>query len=118
MWDRPCKIAQQIVQLDQILYAVAFLVTCTCMVVELSYFIQNDCLLHHNSYVLSNCHYDLFSEPPNSADATTHSDENFDKMLFTVYILEKNLMKLSNFDYDLIIYFGTVCPQQLTQPQD
>ena len=57
-------------------------------------------------------------EPPNSADATTDSDENFDKMLFTVYILEKNLMKLSNFDYDLIIYFGTVCPQQLTQPQD
>ena len=53
-------------------------------------------------------------EPPNSADATTDSD--VDKMLSTHYILEKN--ELSNFDYDLIIYFCTVCPQQLTEPQD
>ena len=53
-------------------------------------------------------------EPPNSADATTDSD--VDKMLSTHYILEKN--ELSIFDYDLIIYFCTVCPQQLTEPQD
>ena len=32
--------------------------------------------------------------------------------------LIKKLNELSNFDYDLILYFGTVCPQRLTQPQD
>ena len=99
------------VQLDQILYAVAFLVTCMCMVVVFSYFVKTYCLSHHNSYIRSNCHYDLFSEPPNSADATTDSDKNFEEMLSTLYSLDENLNVLSNFDYDLILYFGTVCPQ-------
>ena len=34
---------------------------------------------------------------------------NFDEMLSTLYILDEKLNELSNFDSDLILYFGTIC---------
>ena len=46
------------------------------------------------------------------------SGKNFGKRLSTLYSLDENSNELSNFDFDLILNFGTVCPQQLTQPQD
>ena len=44
-------------------------------------------------------------------------NKNFDKMLSTLYFLDKDLNELSNFASDLILYFGTVCLYWFLQPQ-